>query len=88
MAWFPWADGGAGAAGLLVYNKEWYKPSASDGVLIYFTAHSGDLANELSRVEQGGGKVVVPKTLIAKDIGYMALFLDTEGNRIAIHSRK
>jgi predicted enzyme related to lactoylglutathione lyase len=88
MAWFPMAPGDAGGSmGSLVFNKEYYKPTA-DGVLIYFTAHSGDLSNELSRVEKAGGKIVIPRRLIAPDIGYMAVFIDTEGNRIALHSRK
>lgn len=86
MAWFPTVEG-SGAMGSLVYNKEFYKPS-TDGSLLYFTAHSGDLANELSRIEKAGGKVLQPKTLITEDIGYMALFIDTEGNRLALHSRK
>ncbi len=88
MAWFPWVEGGSGAAGSLVYNKEWYKPSSSDGVLVYFTAHSGDLNNELAKVEKAGGKIVVPKTQISEDYGYMAVILDTEGNRVSLHSRK
>jgi predicted enzyme related to lactoylglutathione lyase len=69
-----------------VYHKENYKPS-TEGTLVYFTAHSGDLSNELGRVEEAGGKVIQDKTLISEDVGYMALFLDTEGNRIALHSR-
>ena len=71
----------------LNFVNENYKPS-KDGVLIYFTTTSGDLANELARVKKSGGKVLQQKKLIAKDIGYMGLFLDTEGNRVAIHSRK
>jgi len=85
MAWFPFADV-PGSPGTLVFHKEFYKPS-SDGVLIYFTCHSGDLKNELSKVEPSGGKILVSKTLITKDIGYMAVCVDTEGNRIALHSR-
>jgi len=85
MAWFPFADV-PGAPGSLVYHKEFYKPS-TDGTLIYFTCHSGDLENELSKVEPAGGKVLMPKKLITEDIGYMALCVDTEGNRIALHSR-
>ncbi|MCF8304684.1 MAG: VOC family protein [Bacteroidales bacterium] len=87
MAWFPFVDDGLGAPGSLVQNKDYYKPS-SEGVLVYFTAHSGDLANELSRVEAAGGKVYQPKTLITEEIGYMATFIDSEGNRVALHSRK
>jgi predicted enzyme related to lactoylglutathione lyase len=86
MAWFPWVDGGIGSPGSLVYLPEHYKPS-SDGTLIYFTAFSGDLSNELGRVEAAGGKILSGKKLIAEDYGYMALILDTEGNRIALHSR-
>lgn len=86
MAWFPWEEDGLGCSGSLVCNPEYYKPSA-DGTLIYFTPRSGDLANELSRVEAAGGKVLMAKKLISEDIGYMGLFLDTEGNRVAIHSR-
>ena len=46
------------------------------------------LSNELSKVESAGGKVLMEKKLISEDIGYMGLFIDSEGNRIAIHSRK
>lgn len=87
MAWFPWKEDGLGSPGSLVLHEEFYKPSA-DGVLIYLTAHSGDLANELARVETAGGKVLQPKTKISDEYGFMALILDTEGNRVALHSRK
>lgn len=87
MAWFPGVDKGMGAAGSLVYHKDFYKPGL-DGILIYFTAFSGDLSIELSRVEAMGGKVVQPKTLISEEIGYMGIFIDSEGNRIALHTRK
>jgi hypothetical protein len=86
MGWFPYADV-PGSPGSLVYHKDFYKPS-TNGVLIYFTAQSGDLKNELSKVESAGGKVLMDKKLITEDIGYMGLFVDSEGNRIAIHSRK
>jgi predicted enzyme related to lactoylglutathione lyase len=87
MAWFPAVQNGAGAAGSLVHHATAYKPS-TDGTLVYFTAHSGDLSQELARVEGAGGKVLLGKRLIKEDIGYMALLIDTEGNRIAMHSRK
>jgi len=87
MAWFPMVEGGIGAAGSLICFPEAYKPS-EEGTVVYFTAFSGDLSDELSRVEKAGGKVLKEKTLITEEIGYYGLFLDTEGNRIAIHSRK
>jgi predicted enzyme related to lactoylglutathione lyase len=86
MAWFPFEESGLGCSGSLVHNPDFYKPS-TDGTLIYITPRSGDLAIELSRVEAAGGKVLMPKKLIAETIGYMGLFLDSEGNRIAIHTR-
>jgi uncharacterized protein len=87
MAWFPWVDNSIGSGGSLVKHEEYYKP-ASDGVLVYFTAFSGDLANELGRVEAAGGTVIMPKKQISPEHGYMALIIDTEGNRIALHSRE
>ena len=65
---------------------EGYVPTEK-GVLIYLNG-GDDLNIVLSRVEKAGGKVVVPKTLINQDIGYFATFLDTEGNKIALHSSK
>lgn len=86
MGWFPWNHEKPGAAGTLIQNKDWYRPSNVAGVLIYF--NSEDVQNELDRVEAAGGRILKPKTQISPDVGYMALFLDTEGNRIALHSRK
>ena len=86
MAWFPWVEKGMGSAGSLVFHPDYYTPK-DNGVLIYFTAFSGDVDTELARVEPNGGKVIMPKTQISEDIGYMALLLDSEGNRIALHSR-
>lgn len=87
MAWFPWSTEGTGAPGSLVCSPEHYKPSA-DGVLIYLSSISGDLSQELDRVEAAGGKVLIAKRQISEEHGYMAVFLDTEGNRIALHSLK
>jgi uncharacterized protein len=85
MAWFPWDESNpSGAGGSLVKHEAFYKPSA-DGALVYFT--SADVAVELARVEAAGGTILITKRLIAPEIGYMALFLDTEGNRVALHSR-
>ena len=89
MGWFPFAEDpeAKGASGSLVYHKKFYKPS-TDGTLIYFTSRTGDIKDELSRIKKAGGKILKPKTQISEDHGYMALFLDTEGNRVALHSLK
>ncbi|MBE0646186.1 MAG: VOC family protein [Bacteroidales bacterium] len=86
MAFFPWVENSMGAGGCLVHHPGYYSPS-KDGVVIYFTAWSGDAAIELSRVEAAGGKVLQEKKQISPEHGFMGLILDTEGNRIAVHSR-
>lgn len=85
MGWFPWAEGKTGAAGSLILQPDWYKPSNTDGVLVYFACT--DVQNELNRIEKSGGKILKQKTQISPEVGYMGLFLDTEGNRIALHSK-
>ena len=52
--------------------------------MIYLNANP-DLSDALSRVEQAGGKVTMPKTGIGEN-GFMAFFIDTEGNRMGMHS--
>jgi uncharacterized protein len=85
MAWFPWDESRLGAGGSLVKAEGFYKPS-EEGTQVYFS--SDDVIIELNRIEKAGGKIIQPKTEIAPDIGYMALFLDSEGNRIALHSKQ
>ena len=46
-----------------------------------------DLNNILNRIESAGGKIEIPKTQITPEIGYFAVFIDTEGNKVALHSR-
>ncbi len=86
MGWFPFTKDldAKGAGGSLVQNKKFYTPSAK-GTLVYFS--SPEINEELIRIKEAGGTLLQEKTLIRDDIGYMALFLDTEGNRIALHSR-
>lgn len=86
MAWFPMEASSYGTGGGLVYNPEVYTPG-NEGPLIYFTSPTGDITLDLDRIEQAGGKIMMEKTLISEDLGYMAVFYDTEGNRIALHSR-
>lgn len=73
-----------GRGGAIVHNPEFYTPSAN-GSLIYLNCEP-DLQVNLDRVEQAGGKVLKAKTLITEALGYWALIIDSEGNRIALHS--
>lgn len=85
MAWFPWDESKGGAGGSLVFHKDFYKTSNLAGTLIYFS--SRDCEVELNRVKEAGGEVQIPKRMITPDIGFMGVFLDSEGNRIAVHSK-
>jgi predicted enzyme related to lactoylglutathione lyase len=84
MRMFP-IENQMGIGGALCYNQEFYKPSSSDGPLIYLNANP-DVQNVLDKIEAVGGKIIIPKTQISPEHGYMAVFVDTEGNRIALHS--
>jgi len=84
MAMFPVLPG-EGVGGAICHHPEWYVPSKA-GTLVYLNADP-DLATVLARIEPAGGKVVVPKTQISEAHGYMAVFLDSEGNRVALHAR-
>lgn len=68
----------------VIMKVEGDKPSA-DGVTIYL--NGGDnLQIILDKVEKNGGKIIVPKSLHADESGYYALFLDSEGNKMGLHS--
>ena len=85
MRMFPIEDMVNGIGGALCKAEGFYKPSASDGPLLYLNGNP-DVQIVLDRIEKAGGKIVVPKTQISPEYGYMAVFLDTEGNRMALHS--
>lgn len=72
-------------SGALVLNTSWYKPSNTDGPLIYLNGNP-DLKIIEERIEPAGGKVTIPKRQISPEHGHMAVFEDTEGNRVALHS--
>ena len=82
MAMFPVKEGGIGGA--ICEHKDFYKPSL-DGTLVYLNADP-DLQQVLGKINKHGGKELLPKTQISEEYGYMALFEDSEGNRVALHS--
>ena len=84
MGWFPDRGEAQGAQGTLI-KQESYIPS-QEGTLVYFV--SDDVQNELNRIETAGGKIYQPKTQISPEHGYMGVFIDCEGNRVALHSSK
>lgn len=85
MAFFPWKDGSGKANGGLCKSKM-HKPSKTGGAVVYLNANP-DLSTVLKRVEKAGGQVTMPKTAIGGN-GFMAFFIDSEGNRMGLHSNK
>ena len=85
MRMFPIEDMMTGVGGAICDSGGFHKPSATDGPLIYLNGNP-DVQLILDRIEAAGGKIMVPKTQISPEIGYMAVFMDTEGNRVALHS--
>lgn len=83
-AFFPF-DMKAGGIGGCITQFEGYEPAAI-GTLVYLNG-GDDLGIPLSKVENAGGKIIMPKTAIGAN-GFMAHFMDTEGNKVALHSRK
>jgi len=76
----PHEDGEVG--GCLV-RHEGDEPS-TQGPLLYLNAN-GRLDQAVAAVQTSGGKVLQPKHSIGP-YGYRAIILDSEGNRIALHS--
>src|SRR5687768_9401127 len=85
MRMFPIDNMETGVGGALVDSGGFHKPSATDGPLIYLNGNP-DVQQVLDRVEEAGGKIALPKTEISPEYGYMAVIIDTEGNRIGLHS--
>jgi len=81
MGVFP-GDGKVVSVALI--KSEEYKPTV-DGTIVYLNAEN-DLQITLDKIEPNGGKIVVPKTEISPEIGFFAMFIDTEGNKLGLHS--
>jgi predicted enzyme related to lactoylglutathione lyase len=82
MALFPTETGTVGGA--LCEHPDFYRPGYQ-GPLVYLNGNP-NLQTVLDRIPKFGGKVLVPKTQISDEYGYMAVFEDCEGNRMALHS--
>jgi hypothetical protein len=81
MAVFPYAEPATGGALLACPDG---KPG-DHGVVIYLDG-GDDLAVPLARAVAAGGTVLMPKTELSPEIGFIAMFADSEGNRIGLHS--
>ncbi len=81
LGFFPMENGLVGGAIVKGYG---YTPSKT-GALVYLNAGE-DLTPALLRIESAGGNILQNKTLISNEIGFYALFIDSEGNKVALHS--
>jgi predicted enzyme related to lactoylglutathione lyase len=59
-----------------------YKPSG-EGIVIYLDGGK-DLQSILAKVGKHGGTVIMDKTHISTEAGFIGLFVDSEGNRIGL----
>jgi len=82
MAFFPWEAGSGKATGAVVQSNQ-HKPSM-EGTLVYLNANP-NMEGVLAKVEKAGGQVLLPKTSIGEH-GNIAFIMDTEGNKVGIHS--
>lgn len=84
MRMFPVQDNMTGISGALTYAPDFYQPQ-DNGTLVYLNANP-DVQLVLDRIVAAGGKILIPKTEISPEIGYMGVFMDSEGNRVALHA--
>jgi predicted enzyme related to lactoylglutathione lyase len=85
MAAFPAEMGNGKVSGALVKSEN--NTPSTNGVIIYLNANP-NMDDVLTRIQSEGGQVVLNKTLISPEIGYMAFFIDSEGNRLGLHSQE
>jgi predicted enzyme related to lactoylglutathione lyase len=81
MGLFPYENE---AASVVLAQGADYQPS-NKGVLLYLHATKG-IESALEVVAQQGGHILLAKTLISEDMGYYALFIDGEGNKMGLHA--
>lgn len=84
MVFFPSSDNMIGKVSGAIVKGEMHKPSM-DGAVIYLNA-SPNIQSIIDKIEINGGKVIMPRTLVNEKVGYMAFFVDTEGNRMALYA--
>lgn len=74
---------GKNLSGAIVQGDD-YRPSI-DGPLLYLNGGK-NLQVVLDRINNNHGKIIVPKTQISPELGYFAIFVDSEGNKLALQS--
>jgi predicted enzyme related to lactoylglutathione lyase len=68
-----------------VLSKTERNRPSGNGTVVYINA-SPSIQTVLDKVEQAGGKIVAPKMQIPA--GFVAVILDSEGNKVGLHAEK
>ena len=84
MVGFPIDMASGKVSGALAESENHY-PS-EEGSVIYLNANP-DIQLILDRIEDLGGEILMPKTQISPEIGFIAFFIDSEGNRVGLHAQ-
>ncbi len=88
LSFFPFEPGIIRAtSGLVsgVLTKSDHSKPSTDGTVIYLNAYPR-IQPVIDRIEPAGGKILLTKTKIMA--GYIARFLDSEGNQVGLHSEE
>ena len=84
MTMFPSQQGANGKVNGALVKSDNHTPSM-EGAVVYLNANPS-MQEVLDRIEDAGGDVAMPRTLISEQTGYMAFIHDTEGNRVGLHA--
>ena len=68
-----------------VLSKSERNSPSDNGTVVYINA-SPNIQKVLDKVEQAGGKIIVPKTQIPA--GFIAIIIDSEGNKVGLHAEE
>lgn len=80
MACFP------GGEGAISFAPD-FKPG-KNGALVSFNVEK-DMEGAIERIQANGGSIVRPKTKIeAEGLGYFAVFIDCEGNKVGLYGEQ
>jgi uncharacterized protein len=68
-----------------VLSKTDRNSPSGNGTLVYINA-SPNIQNVLDKVEPAGGKIIAPKIKIPA--GFIAIIIDSEGNKVGLHAEE
>lgn len=68
-----------------VLSKSARNSPSTNGTMVYLNA-SPSIQTVLDKVQQAGGKIIAPKIQIPA--GFIAIIIDTEGNKVGLHAEQ